>query len=116
MIHKVRATVCAWFGHSRVATGFFGYQYCGRCSHQIGDSLGGVGVTNLYFPVHGSQDCCREIKASLTWKDWFMVPKKVRNEEEITPEKVKEARKTIQEATDKLKAENERLTGDAAGS
>ena len=76
---KLRATVCAWVGHSRCATAFLGYQYCARCGEQIGDALGGVGLLDLLFV--GASKCwknpcedCDRIRASLTWRDTLMLP------------------------------------------
>ena len=75
---KFRTTVCAWVGHSRCATAFFGYQYCARCGEQIGDALGGVGVFDLLFV--GDSKCrkprckdCDRIRASLTWRDTLLL-------------------------------------------
>ncbi len=81
MKEKLRATVCAWLGHSRMATTSFGYQYCARCGAQIGDALGGVGRGGLLFV--GDSKCkkdpceaCDEVRASLTWRDRLLTPYK----------------------------------------
>lgn len=74
----IKLVVCGLLGHSRIITAFFGYQYCGRCNEQLGDTLGGVGVRG-YFPVHDNSDCpdCKTVKATLTWRDYLLVPRKV---------------------------------------
>lgn len=47
---RLRAVFCAVFRHSRIATCWFGYQYCGRCGAQVGDSLAGVSNPGIVFP------------------------------------------------------------------
>ncbi len=59
MISKIRATLCAWIGHSRAFTYCFGYVHCARCEAQVGDCLGGAGV---------------EVK-TMRFRDKWLVPK-----------------------------------------
>ena len=56
-----RAIFCMRNGHSRLGTVFFGYQYCGRCGQQVGDTLGGVGMSH-FVPlshVYEDPDCAK---------------------------------------------------------
>ncbi len=74
---KLKAVLCAIFGHSRIQTSFFGYWYCGRCGTTLGDSLGAV--YNAKDVVLVGHDCesCRENWATLEFfKDKLMAPSK----------------------------------------
>lgn len=69
--------VCALVGHSRIRTFFFGYNYCGRCSTQLGDSLGGsFKISDEYIEGHTDQECLENL-AKMGWQDKLYVPKKI---------------------------------------
>ena len=73
--------VCAMVGHSRLLTQCFGYHHCARCGAQVGDSLGGsfrdvdnkMGLTI----INCACEKCSTSYAAFTWKDLFMVSKKI---------------------------------------
>lgn len=65
--------VCALIGHSRICTTFFGYQYCGRCSAQVGDTLGGVGRSDIVAVGHNC-GICRANFAKCDWRDKLFAP------------------------------------------
>lgn len=86
---KARAIFCAAFRHSRISTSFFGYQYCGRCGAQVGDTLASIGNPGCVFLKHrlaggaklrdGSPDPnCHCATVRLTWVDWALLPADVR--------------------------------------
>lgn len=69
--------VCALIGHSRIRTFFFGYNYCGRCGAELGDSLGGAWEqTDEYIEGHDDPDCL-EALSKMGWQDKLYVPKKL---------------------------------------
>lgn len=69
--------VCSLIGHSRIRTFFFGYNYCGRCGTQLGDSLGGVWKqTDEYIEGHDDEDCLKAL-LKMDWRDKLYVPKKL---------------------------------------
>ncbi len=65
--------VCALIGHSHIITGFMGYQYCGRCSAQIGDTLASVGVGDVVLIGHNCATCQANY-AGMDWKHKLFVP------------------------------------------
>jgi hypothetical protein len=69
---KWKIAVCAFLGHSRIIEGFLGYQYCGRCGEQVGDTLGGAGIR---FSVGIGHNCktCQENYKQMTWRDKLFV-------------------------------------------
>lgn len=66
--------VCALIGHSKICTACFGYRYCGRCSTQLGDSLGSIdsGVEEAVIIEHNCK-ACKENYKKCTWKDKIYV-------------------------------------------
>lgn len=72
-----KRAVCGLVGHSKLRTFCFGYNYCGRCDAQIGDSLGGSWkATNEVIQGHdGTLDGCHcpENFKKLTWRDTYLV-------------------------------------------
>jgi len=55
--------------HSEFITSFMGYQYCGRCDEQIGDTLLSVGCGNVIgISEYHDRDCkdCEEVRK--TWR------------------------------------------------
>ena len=74
--------VCSLIGHSSICTWCFGYRYCGRCSDQLGDSLGSIdlGVGSSVIVGHKCKECRANFK-HCTWKDKLYVadPFKKRN-------------------------------------
>lgn len=75
---KHKAVTCALIGHTRfLKRGFMGYQLCARCEDTIGDSLGGafrgVGCADAMCKC----DACYEAIKHFTWKDYFLVPKRL---------------------------------------
>jgi hypothetical protein len=70
---KIGMTICAWIGHSRIITSCFGYQYCGRCGDQIGDTIGSIGISESVGIGHNCEHCYENYK-HMTWRDKFMVP------------------------------------------
>jgi hypothetical protein len=64
---------CALIGHSRIVSMCFGYQNCGRCGEQIGDTLGGAGIGTCVVIGHKCPECEKNMK-EMTWKDKYMVP------------------------------------------
>lgn len=67
------SVTCSLIGHSKIITGCFGYQYCGRCTQQVGDTLGGVGVDGEVIVGHECPTCVRNY-SRLGWKDKVFVP------------------------------------------
>lgn len=70
---------------------FFGYQYCGRCGEQIGDTLASVGNRDIVFLSHRKTggyrykdgtpaEDCKCAKTKLTFIDWFLIDRKRCNE------------------------------------
>ena len=56
----MKRVYCAVFGHSDLIDGCIGYMYCGRCSAQLGDTLGGI-YRNERAVIRGHGcDTCRE--------------------------------------------------------
>jgi hypothetical protein len=72
-MEKIKAVVCALFRHSRIITSWFGYQYCGRCGQQIGDTLGSIGI-GLSVGIGHNCDKCKENYKAMTFIDKFLVP------------------------------------------
>lgn len=75
----IRAALCAWVGHSRLATCFFGYIYCGRCHAMIGDQIAGATRRDVMFI--GASKCnrqpcvkCLVIESRLNWRDRLLTP------------------------------------------
>lgn len=66
--------VCALIGHSNIVTTFFGYVYCGRCSDQIGDSLGGAYSNKDAVIVGHNCETCQRNSKFLTWRDRLYAP------------------------------------------
>lgn len=76
LFKKPLAVYCVFFGHSEFITSFFGYQYCGRCGVQIGDTLGGVGVNNVIgIDEYHSRSCKSCNKVRKNWSNWQKVYK-----------------------------------------
>lgn len=69
---NLKLTLCSLVGHSRIISYFMGYQYCGRCKEQIGDTLSGVGV-DLSVGIGHNCEKCRTNYKLMTWKDKFLV-------------------------------------------
>jgi len=69
---NIKLVVCALIGHSRIITGFMGYQYCGRCDEQIGDALASVGI-GISVGIGHNCDECRENYKLMTWRDKLFV-------------------------------------------
>ena len=69
---------CAISGkHTYFITSFFGYQYCGRCGSQIGDTLGGVGIGyEIGIDEHHPKNCksCNKIRKSWVGVDRMIKP------------------------------------------
>jgi len=67
--------ICALIGHSKICTTCWGYRYCGRCTAQLGDSLGSVdyGIGKAVIIGHDC-DVCKENYKKCTWKDKYLVP------------------------------------------
>lgn len=65
--------VCALIGHSRIVTYCFGYQYCARCSAQVGDTLGSVGIGVCVIVGHKCEECETNMK-KMTWRDTYRTP------------------------------------------
>lgn len=89
-----RGIACNLIGHSRYITAFFGYQYCGRCGSQIGDSLGGVGAREVVSAEHLAWgDCpeCEAVRPLLSWKDTYMLTEEAAKVEHSTREAAKVA-------------------------
>lgn len=71
------ATVCALIGHSSIRTFSWGYNYCGRCEAQLGDSLAGIWkVSGHYIEGHDDEECLDNLQ-KMTWRDKLYVPKKI---------------------------------------
>lgn len=69
ILRKPLAIWCVLFGHTYFITSFFGYQYCGRCNDQIGDTLGGFGVRGVIgVDEYHKKNCedCNKVRRS--WK------------------------------------------------
>lgn len=66
--------ICSLIGHSRICTTCFGYRYCGRCSQQLGDSLGSIdpGAKGAVIIGHNC-DVCVENYKKCDWKDKLYV-------------------------------------------
>lgn len=115
VMSSLRATVCAWWGHSHMATQFFGEQYCARCGQQIGDSLAGMGRTDILFVGDSAHDCpeCRERATKMTWRDTFLTPHKIPDfDSELTIPQQKEKSREMME--DLKRSIDERMMADAA--
>lgn len=66
---------CALIGHSRICTSCFGYRNCGRCSAQLGDSLGSIDPGNSKAVIIGHEcDTCVANFKECTWRDKLFVP------------------------------------------
>lgn len=113
---NLRATVCAWVGHSRMATVFMGYQSCARCRQQIGDTLAGVGRSDLLFVAQSAHDCpeCRAFAKEMTWRDTFLTPHRIPNFDSLLtiPEQKVESKKMME---DLKRSIDERMMADAEG-
>lgn len=76
---KATASVCALIGHSRLRTFCLGYNYCGRCGAQLGDSLGGsfqVRAEVMQGHTGKEEGCtCKTNSKRLTWRDKYLVNK-----------------------------------------
>lgn len=69
--------VCSLIGHSKIRTFFFGYNYCGRCKQELGDSLGGIWKQTVeYIEGHTDEECLNALK-NMGWEDKLYVPKKI---------------------------------------
>ena len=66
--------VCSLIGHSNIQTSFFGYYNCGRCSQQLGDSLGSFysGAETAVVIGHNCKKCKENYK-KCDWKDKLYV-------------------------------------------
>lgn len=74
-IERIRATVCAWVGHSRFVTRCAGYRYCGRCRAQVGDTLGG-GWGGGDCVIKGCRcEVCQQNYQRMGWRDRLLTPK-----------------------------------------
>lgn len=70
------SVACSLIGHSHYVTTCFGYQYCGRCGAQIGDTLGGIGRRGVVSAQHlrwGDCEECEKARPSLTWVDTYLL-------------------------------------------
>ena len=100
-MEKLKAVICALFGHSRIITQCFGYIHCARCEAQIGDTLAGSFDTKKCVLLYHDCETCREAAKTLTWHDRLLTPNP------FDPKKVAEDRETLKRgraAFDKLKA------------
>ncbi len=72
---KIKATICAWFGHSKIQTHCFGYYNCARCGAEVGDTLGSVypGASEAVVVGHNC-DTCQDNYKKLTWRDKILTP------------------------------------------
>lgn len=64
--------------HSRFITSFWGYQYCGRCGEQIGDTLGSIGIAWVIgIDKYHKRNCksCNKVRRS--WKGVAKVTKPI---------------------------------------
>ena len=70
-----REIVCSLIGHSKIQSTCFGYYYCGRCSAQLGDSLGSFypGAKDAVVIGHNCETC-RANYEKCDWRDKLMVP------------------------------------------
>lgn len=68
IFEKPLGIYCVLFGHTYFITHFFGYQYCGRCGTQIGDTLGSTGIGKCIPLTHHRINCknCNKIRRRLT--------------------------------------------------
>lgn len=75
---KIKHLWCAWFGHSRVVTGFMGYVYCGRCDDQLGDNLASVycldGHVMIECPNGIGCKPCHDNWDDLRWHEKILIP------------------------------------------
>ena len=69
---KLRKSFCIWTRHSRIIETCFGYQYCGRCMEEVGDTLGGIGIGVCVVIGHNC-DACKENYKGMTFLDKFLV-------------------------------------------
>lgn len=67
------AVTCALIGHSHIITSCFGYQYCGRCREQIGDSLASVGIGDEVVIGHKCPTCTANYE-KMDWRHKVYVP------------------------------------------
>ena len=65
---KLKAVLCALFGHPPVVTYCFGYLNCARCRAQVGDTLGGLDNMHGLIVLH-HKDCEECAKVKLRWID-----------------------------------------------
>ena len=57
---------CIKNGHANYITTCFGYVHCGRCSDQIGDTLGGIFDTSNKILVKHNCKKCNNLKKELS--------------------------------------------------
>jgi hypothetical protein len=66
--------ICSLIGHSNICSTCFGYRYCGRCSAQLGDSLGSIDFGASEAVIIGHKcDKCKANYELCTWKDKLYV-------------------------------------------
>jgi hypothetical protein len=73
---KIRAVLCAIFGHSNIVTGFFGYIYCGRCEAQIGDTLASVWRNDKAVVIGHDCEICNANRRRLRLVDRLLIKAK----------------------------------------
>lgn len=78
MKKKLRAVLCALFGHPPIARNCFGYITCARCDAQLGDTLGGCySLTDMIVLGHTTDPCqkCDALWEKTRFRDRFLTPK-----------------------------------------
>lgn len=71
---KLKAVICALWGHSNIEDGCFRYFYCGRCGAQKGDTLAGAYENPDVVIIGHNCDQCQANFKRLKWRDKFLVP------------------------------------------
>lgn len=73
MIYRIKAVICALWGHSGIQDQFWGQYTCARCDQGVGDSLAGAySAENVVIVGH---DCgkCRENYKKLRFVDKLFI-------------------------------------------
>lgn len=91
---NIKLAVCALIGHSRIITACFGYQHCGRCREQVGDTLSGIGVGTTVGIGHNCEGCYENYK-KMTWRDKFLVKNPITGPMETQADRLEAVEKVL---------------------
>ncbi len=75
-MQKIRAILCALFGHPRYVGVVFFYVHCARCNTEVGDRLlQGYDLTDHVVTNHPDCDNCRKNYKKLKWHEKILCPR-----------------------------------------